>query len=151
MRGRRRMLVRIVTAARDPNFGGFFTCWALVLLRQGWGAYVTLARLVQGSSSANQVASSMDDMRLLFQCTLRVAGSACSLFRTRVCGSCRASSNVAVAHNSFVELSNERACWAGEQYTKMKNSCAYVSARMLVATGASTQLCIPAGFNDMAC
>ena len=42
MRGRRRILVRIVTAARDPIFGGFFTrLWGLVLLRQGWGAYVT--------------------------------------------------------------------------------------------------------------
>ena len=36
------MLERIVTAARDPNFGRFFTrLWGLVWLRQGWGAYVT--------------------------------------------------------------------------------------------------------------
>ena len=40
MRGRRRMPVPLVTAARDPNFGGFFTrLLGVVWLRQGWGAY----------------------------------------------------------------------------------------------------------------
>ena len=105
MSGRRRMPVRIATAARDINFGRFFQ---LSVER----AEARFGRL-RDSSWRGFCKSAVPPNRwrrvwmtcvFCFQCGLRVAHSACSLGRTSVCSSLLVSGNVVVARNSFVEL-----------------------------------------------